>query len=250
MKPKTPASAPEPGVDEAERSVALRNDELNAIRAEIAAAEAALPKLAQSDDDTAFESASLQIDRLKRAELRAAARLEQAREALTEAKASEEQGRRRALFEAGKKAAAEAERLAGEYAEHAGAIVEVLKAIDKLREPIEAANDALPEGGDRIDADHALRINRSVKLPAATSDGAELWYVDYYGFSPLNPRPAILRFSNAVEALPSAQTPRAPAPQPVPQSAQLPNNFGELRPDGVRTYRLPKCEWPLRAESN
>src|SRR5665213_1416297 len=101
---------------EAPDDVAQRTTELEAIRAEIAAAGAALPALAQSDDDAAFESASLNIERLRRAELRAVKRLEGAREAFVAARAAEEQEQRRTMHEAGVRAAAEAEKLAGEYA--------------------------------------------------------------------------------------------------------------------------------------
>jgi hypothetical protein len=125
-----------------------------------------------------------------------------------------------------------------------------LRAIDKLRAPIEAANDNLPDGERRIDADHPLRIHSHVELPAVTPDGEALWYrPDYFGFSPLNPRPAVLRFSNAVDALPSAQMPpQAPVAQ---RTAAPPSKYGERTlPDGSRKITLPPNEWPPRPESN
>ena len=116
-----------------------------------------LEDLASDDDDSAFESASLALERLKRSEARATTRLEQAREALDEAEAAAEQDRRRALYNTGTKAAVEAEKLVGVYAKHAAAIADTLRAIDKLREPIEAANKSLPEGEREIEG-HAFRI--------------------------------------------------------------------------------------------
>src|SRR5690349_18007690 len=105
-QPTAPAAVP--SVAEAERIVAERTGELAAIRATTAAAEAELPKLAMDTNDEKFEAKSLEIGRQRRAELRAQKRLEAAKETLGEAKAREEQARRRTLYEAGKKAAAEA----------------------------------------------------------------------------------------------------------------------------------------------
>ncbi len=135
----TPAEAL--SVDEAERALAERTAELAAVRGDIAAAQAALPALALDPDDAKFETKSLEIDRLKRAQLRASARLDQARTALTDAKAREKEQRRKARYEAGAKALAEIETLAGKYSEHAVAIVEILREIDRRAEAIEVANN-------------------------------------------------------------------------------------------------------------
>ena len=170
------APAAEPSVADSERAVSEAAAELGDIRLKIAEAEAELPKLAQSDDDEAFEAKSLEIERLRRSKMRAAARLEQAKASLTEAKANEKEGRRRSLFTEGQKAAAEVARLAGEYAKHAGAIAGTLKAIEASRAPIEAANRDLPEGERRIDALHTLLLYGEVNLPAAHEGGPDIWW--------------------------------------------------------------------------
>ena len=92
------APAAEPSVADSERAVSEAAAELGDIRLKIAEAEAELPKLAQSDDDEAFEAKSLEIERLRRSKMRAAARLEQAKASLTEAKANKKEGRRRSLL--------------------------------------------------------------------------------------------------------------------------------------------------------
>lgn len=256
---KLPKPAPEtPDV------VAIRAAELAAIRAEITAAEAALPALAESDDDEKFESVSLTIERLKRSELRAAKRLEAAQTAHAEAEAREERDRRRALYAAGTKAHAEAEKLAGTYAEHAAVISEILRAIDKLRPPVEAANTNLPEGERTIDV-HAFEIYRGAALPAATKDGPKFWWrPDYYGFDPLNPPPPhhspghILIDGVCVlfdEANPAHITARHARPSmaqpPASKPASRPvSEFGERTlPDGTRKIALPPNQWPPKPAS-
>jgi hypothetical protein len=235
-KSKT-APAAEPSVADAERVVAEAAQDFGDFRLKIEEAESALRNLALGTDDDAYESKSIEIGRLRRAELRADVRLTHAREALIKAKAREEQDRRRALFAEGQKAAVEVEKLVGVYADHAAAIADTLRAIDKLRAPVETANGNLPADMHKIDADHALKIHNDVELPATSEGGEKFWWKpDYYGYGPLKPRPAILRFSNAVEALPSAQAPR---PQPLPGEI-----FGErVMPDGTRVFKAPPSDW-------
>jgi hypothetical protein len=192
-------------------------------------------------------------------------RLEQAREALAEAEAGEEQDRRRALFQAGTKAATEAEKLVGKYAEHAAAIADTLRAIDNLREPIELANRDLPEGESEIDT-HAFSINLGVELPAATADGVKFWYrPDGFGYSPLNPPPPptpyrpqpvfangrwIFCDDEEYHAGAAAEKSK-PAIMPVAQrSTPPPPKYGErLHEGGSRAIKLPPVEWPPRPES-
>jgi hypothetical protein len=265
MKTKTTAPATEPNVDDATRLLAERTAELEKIKGDITTSEASLPGLAQAEDDEAFEKASLNIERLRRSELRASTRLGQARMALLDAEDREYQGHRRALFDAGKMAACEAAKLLGTYAGHAEAIAGILREIEKFRDPIETANESLPDGKARIDADHALGINRSVELPALTRDGEGFWYkTDYYGFGPLNPRPPrhpghilfegiVMPFDSSnprhVEARNAKASPTLPrvAPRAAPQDTQ---KYGEkLMPDGSRRIEFPPNQWPPAPES-
>jgi hypothetical protein len=252
--PKLPATAPS-GLEIAEKLVAQREDELAQLETDIASAEASLPDLAESDDEAAYEAAGLKIERLRHKELRATKRLEHARDALVEAEKADEQACRRVLFAEGQKATAEAQRLAGEYSKHATAIVDILNAIHKLEEPIEAANKSLPEGERRIEA-HALRIEASVKLPAATEDGEDFWWHDFYGRSPLNPPPprspgsvlvdgACVMFDPANPAHVAARDAKPSTPQPVAQrEVPTPPRYGERTlPDGSRKFVMPPCEF-------
>jgi hypothetical protein len=259
-KPKTTTPAEAPSVHDAERQVAQRNDELVSIRTEIATREASLVALALVENDTAFEEASLAVDRLRRHVFGATTRLEAARETLTLAKAREEHCRRHGIYEAGRKAAAEAERLAGIYAEHANAIAETLVAIDRLREPIAAANADLPDDEREIDA-HALEIHKRVELPAAGESGEPFWYrEDHIGYSPLNPRPVpeayipqpvfangrwIFSGDDEYEAAVAAEKSK---PTFMPSSAKpLPSQpqYGERQqPDGSRKISVPPVAWP------
>jgi hypothetical protein len=217
---------------EAERVVAERTSELAAIKADIASKQAALSKLAMDPDDAKFEEASLAIERQQRAELRAKKRLEAAQEALAEAKGREKQARFRALYGAGQKAAAEAEKLAGDYAKHAAAIADIFCAIDKLNAPVEAANAALPDGEQRIDADHALAIHLWTELPAAVSGREHFWWR-----GPLNATPEPVFIPRIVTFEPS--TPRA-------EKQAGPQLLGE---SGARGYTLPACDWPSKPEA-
>lgn len=262
MKPKTqPASAPAEApvtTEEAARLVKQREGELTGIKTDIIAAEASLPELAAQDDDDVFESASLAIERLKRAELRATKRLEQARTTLAEAEAREEQSRRRALFEEGRKAAAEADRLVSKYGEHAAAVADVFRAIDKLRASVEAANESLPQDERAIDT-HAFEIYRRVELPATTKAGEAFWYrPDYYGYTPLNPHPQVQIVPQPVFAngrwvfnedddYAAAKAAEESRPWIAPVTRHTPivqSQHGERIEDGKRVIRLPACEWP------
>lgn len=173
---KIPKPAAADAVSEAAHQVTLRNDELAAIRSEIAAAESALPSLALEPDDAKFETASLAIERLRRSELRAQKRLEASHAAYAEAKAGEEQGRRRALYAEGVKAHEEGERLLEQYATKAAEIVEILRGLDKLRAPIDAANKYLPNAEREIDWYEMTRLCESVVLPASTCGGKDFWW--------------------------------------------------------------------------
>jgi hypothetical protein len=244
-KPKTTTPALL-SVANAERALSERKIELAAIKADIAAAEAALPALAADDDDAKFEAKSLEIDRLKRAELRASARLEQAHTAVVEAEVAERQAERRALFAEGQQAAAEIERLAGVYAEHAAAVAEILIAIDAHRAAVEDANAALPDGEYRIDA-HAAEIHNRVKLPAVTDGGEDFWYNDYSGYSPLNPKPTGRQhhFNETLEHRPATPLPARTSPQ----QARRPDDHVTRLPNGGLVYKVPPVAWPPARES-
>jgi hypothetical protein len=253
-------------VEQAELLIAQREDELAIIEGDLAAAEAALSDLAAQEDDDAYETKSIEIERLRRSEVRVIRRLGTAREAFFEAERDEEQNRRRSTFAEGKKAASEADRLVQVYAEHARAIAETLRAIEKLREPVETANRDAPPGEREIDT-HALSIHLSVELPASTPDGERFWYrPDGFGYGPLNPRPALQIFRQPVfangrwilsdddgyEAAVAAEKSKPTALAPVAQrTAPPPSKYGErLHEDGSRKITLPPVEWPPRNQAN
>ena len=177
-----PAPA-EPSVQDAEAAVTRASAELNAIRTEMAATEGALPTLALDPDDTKFEEASLTLDRLKRSELRAAARLKQARASLVEAKARVEQDRRQSLYEAGQAACREAETLVnGEYKTHAAALAKVMSRLGELYAVVEAANDRPPDGTTWMR--HHLDLDgfrHQPDRPPTTRIEFEGYYVDEHG---------------------------------------------------------------------
>lgn len=228
---KLPKPAPE-----APDTLAQRTAELDAIRAEIAAAEAALPALAQSDDDEKFESASLAIERLKRSELRARKRLEQAQTAHAEAEAREEQERRRSLYEAGTKAHAEGERLLEQYATKAAEIVAILRGLSDLRAPIDAANKHLPDGERDIDWYGITRLCGIVALPAATRDGAAFWWqANEWTPGPLDES--------------RGRTWQPPSLSDLPPPAARPDQDGQHMIDnGARRYVLPPCDFGRPAQ--
>ncbi|MEJ0051576.1 MAG: hypothetical protein WDN02_10275 [Methylovirgula sp.] len=260
----TPA---EPSVADAEHAVTERTAELRKIKADIAAAEAALPALALDPDDAKFEAKSLEIDRLKRAGLRASARLEPARTALTEAKASAEQTRRQALFDAGVAAAAEVERLVAEYEKRAKAVADIFFAIDSQRAAIEAANDHLPEGEYRINAaNYAFEIGTIAKLPAAAEGSEAPWAIDGYGFGKLSLRPTgrIEHFNSTLASASihpaiaaAAQLRRGTLQGGAQPSGTVKTPLGDFMsapavaeiygdqtlPDGSRKITLPPNEW-------
>lgn len=204
MTKAKPASTNVSSIDDHEHAVAQRADELAAIRHEIATAEAELPKIAESDDDEKFEEASLSIERLKRAELRASKRLEAAREAYAEAKVREEQDRRQALYAAAQSACKEAEQLVkGEYRTHAAALAEVLSRLEELYAIINAANADMPAGkcprDDMIDLDS---FRHEPDTPSSTNTEIET----YYDEPDDKWRPASWDVRKA--ALPTARTPK------------------------------------------
>jgi hypothetical protein len=240
MKTKTTAPAAEPSVDDAERQVAQRNDELISIRTEIATKEASLLALALGKRYRV--RGGVAGGRTPEAACVRRVGLAAARETLARAKARDEQDRRRGLYEAGTKAAAEIERLAGEYERQALAIAKTFFAIEAQRAAIEAANKSLPDGERIIDsADYALRINYSAKLPAAREGSEAPWAIDGYGYGKLDPRPQgrIPYFNESLER-PTTPT----APQPVPQQARRPDDHVKTRHDGGLVYKVPPVQWP------
>lgn len=201
---KIPKPAPADAVGDAAHQVALRNDELNSIRAEIAAAEAALLALAQFDDDEKFEEATLRIDRLKRAELRAEKRLEAAQTAHAEAEVREEQDRKKTAYEAGLNACREAESIIkGDYRTHAAALAEVLSRLEELYAIVKTANADMPAGkcprDDMIDLDS---FRHEPDTPPSTKTEIET----YYDEPDDKWRPASWDVRKA--ALPTARTPK------------------------------------------
>lgn len=176
-KLKTAPAALPSVAEAAARAVSEREDALAVIEGDIASAEASLSDLASEDDDALFEATSLNIERLRRSELRASKRLAAAHTAHTEAKAGEERGRRRALYEAGLQADAEVERLAGEYGKRAAAVAETLHDIHQHAEVIRIANENRPDYTPWSDP-HGLRIYEGVRLPAAAKSGASIWPLD------------------------------------------------------------------------
>lgn len=255
MKIKTTPAA-EPSAAEAEQLVAERSKELAAIRADIAAAEASLHRLADSDDDDAFETASLAIERMRRGELRATRRLEGANAALTAAKAREAEERRQALFEAGVKAAAEVERLADEYGRRATAVAETLLEIAKYAETIRVADDNRPDDALWLSDLYALRIHESVVLPAAPRGSDDIWCR-----GPVEPRKPIVgnilvdgiyqQFDASNPGHLAALTEK-PAPSIVnahQPSRQSTHKHEKILTDGSRKVSLPPVEWPPRPES-
>jgi hypothetical protein len=229
MKATTPAPALMSSAD-AERVVEERTTELAAVKADIARRQSSLAELANDEDDSKFESASLAIERLFRAKVRAEKRLEAAQEVFTEAKAREEQARRRVLFEAGTKAAAEADNLVSEYAKHAEQIADIFGKIDKLREPIEVANAALPDGEQMIDADHAIAIHLWTELPAAVRGREHVWWR-----GPLNATPEPVFVPRIVTAEPDLPQQKRAGPQLIGDN-------------GARKYVMPPSEWRSPAQ--
>jgi hypothetical protein len=167
-----PTPAEMNAVETAELLVAQRADELAIIEGDIASAEADLPELAGSEDDSAFETASLGIERLRRKELRATKRLEAARAELAEAEAGEKEDRRKARYEAGANAVAEIETLTAKYTEHAGAIVEILREINSRAKVIEVANN---NRADYAPWFEAPQLGLSVRLPIGGGEYGWLW---------------------------------------------------------------------------
>ena len=163
---------------EAPDDVAQRTTELEAIRAEIAGAEAGLPALALDPDDAKYEETSLHIERLRRSELRAQKRLEVAREAHAEAEAGAEQERKRTAYEAGLNACREAESLImGDYRTHAAGLAEVLSRLEELYAIVKAANADMPAGkcprDDMIDLDS---FRHEPDTPPSTKTEMETYY--------------------------------------------------------------------------
>lgn len=226
--------APAPALltsEEADRLVAERAKELEAIRSTIASAQAELSALAMDPDESKFEAKSLEIHRLQLRETRAEARLEEARKAPTEARHREEQARRHTLYSAGQKAATEAEKLAGEYAKHAGAIADIFRKIEMLRRPVEAANAALPEGEDVIDVYRPFEIHLYTSLPAATEGSEDIWWKAHQW----RPGPLDTAEPNFVPRIVTIE-PAVPQPE-KPHEPQLLEGGG-------RKFTMPACEWP------
>lgn len=237
-----------PSAEDAAALVAARESELAAIRADTATAEAAMPALALDPDDSAFESASLEIERMRRGEMRAVARLESAQADLLEAKAREQQDRRQTLHEAGKAAAAEVERLAVEYGRRATAVAETLREIHKHAETIRIADDNRPTGAPWFDV-YGLRIKESVVLPAATKDGDYVWcrgepaprppkspgYVTVDGI--------MVQFDASNSAHVAARAAEKPTPVRTHHQPVGPQVLG----NGPRKFTMPACEWPPKA---
>ncbi len=177
--PKAPTLS---AVETAVLALQERETELAEIKANIESSEAALPALALDPDDTAFESASLNISRLQRSELRAAKRLEVAHATLKEAEAAAEQDRRRALYQAGKKAVEDAEALVtSEYKTHAAALAGTLTRLKELGDIVARANSSLPQGLgylDRLDLDG---FRHEADTPAGTTTETEYYHVDENG---------------------------------------------------------------------
>ncbi len=177
----TPAEAL--SVDEAERALAERTAELAAVRGDIASLEASLPDLAKQDDDERFESASLELGRLQRRELRAQTRIEQAREALTEAEGREKEAKRQTLYAEGQAACSEAEKLIkGEYREHAAAISKVLGRLAELSAAVEIANKNLPDNMPAMESHLDLdSFRHEADTPAGTTIEIQYYHIDENG---------------------------------------------------------------------
>ncbi len=226
-----PAPAAEPSVADAERLVAARADELAIIERDIASAESRRRELLVGDDDAAYESAEIALDRLGRKRHRAFVRLEVARTEYAEAKAREKEDRRKARYDAGLAAAAEVERLVGEYAKRAAAVVETLREIATHAETIRVADENRPPYSSWFDV-AGLRIAASVVLPDLVAEDGYIWPQD---------EPA----SGAIDK--SQPT----IVHPVPKSTlQAVRQYGEhALPDGSRKIILPPNEWPPRPDS-
>lgn len=224
-KPKTPAPAEAlGGFNGGERLVAARADELAIIERDIASAESRRRELLVGDDDTAYESAEIALERLGRKRHRAFVRLEVARTEHAEAKASEKEARRAALYEAGRAAAIEVERLVEEYEKRAAAVVETLREIAAHAEAIKIADDNRAPYTQWLDSD-SLRIGGSVVLPASTQGGGYIWPSD--------------------EIVPEAAENSTPAAPRVYQPAsQQEKQYGEhVSDDGSRRIVLPVSDW-------
>jgi hypothetical protein len=191
MTKTKPAVAEATGVDEAKRALTERKIELSAIKADIASLEASLPTLAKLDDDERFESASLELGRLQRREVRAQTRVEQANEDLERAQYEAEQAGRRALYAEGQKAALEIEKLGAKYTEHATEIAKILREIHGQHRALYAANQAIPDDASRLD-DYATTIQSGVRLPAANPSGKAHWWAgNQFTPNPLIDEPAL-----------------------------------------------------------
>ncbi len=256
----TPAEEPS-SVDEATALVSKTEADIRSLKVEIAHAEAQRDAQALNLSDEAFEAAVLETERKKRRLLKSEKSLEAAEARLAEAKVREEEDQRNALIAAGVKAAEEIEKLLAPYAEHASAIAAILRKIEEHRAPIAKANETL-HYGERLD-DYALGIHSRVDLPATTKDGDKFWWrIDYYGRGPLDPPPeprepasilvsidgAFVKYDASnpahVEAYRQQYESPSRSPKPPAKAAILPDNFGEIRPDGTRVYKAPKCDWP------
>ncbi|QAY95104.1 hypothetical protein CWB41_04650 [Methylovirgula ligni] len=220
-----PAPAAEPSVADAERAVSEAALEFADIKARIASAEAALPRLALDPDDSKFEEASLQIDRLKRSKLRAQARLEQAKAALIAANARAKESRRKALYDAGLAAEAEIKKLVDEYGRRAAAVVEVLREIATHADAINVASENRPLYSPLFDV-RGLYIGGCVVLPSAHDEHGYIW-------SRGEPEP------EDAETTPTPATPFMPRARPLAGEKLS----GRTLPDGTRRITLPPSDW-------
>jgi hypothetical protein len=244
-------------VEAAELLVATREDELAIIEGDIASAEADLPELAGSEDDAAFESASLGVERLRRKELRATKRLEAARAELATAEARDKQDRKSARYEAGKKAAEEVDRLTAEYGERAAALIETFRKIARHAEVINAANESCSHYAQRLDV-RGLRIGERVVLVDASTEYGYLWckgeptpppkYPSYVMFEGVL---TLFDETNPAHVAALAAEKSKPAIAPVAQRTAPQPKYGERElPDGSRRFVAPPVEWPPRQNAN
>jgi hypothetical protein len=213
-----------PSVADARALVAKHNDELISIRAEIASRETGLIALALDDDDSKFEESTLAIERLRRSELRADKRLIAVEVQLAEAQAREKEARRAALYLAGEKAVSEIETLASKYTEHAGAIVEILREINRRAEVIEIANN---NRADYAPWFEAPQLALSVRLPIGGGEYGWLW----------------------PEAQNAEQETVTPTPFVHLAQPLLSETFGErFAKDGTRVFKMPPSDWGMPRE--